>query len=162
MITNEEFEKIKQDYNSGNLQIGVDLTTVKKDMNAAGNKTSIYWEASFTIMMILSFCVGIYCVGAWGILYGIVFCIFLFSYIGLCSINYKNKNLSFVICIIGLIVAFFFPLKIMILLVFTFFNFISVYLYYIYIRQETIKLILNHIELLDTYLQEGTIILKYK
>lgn len=162
MITDEEFEKIKQDYNAGTLQIGIDLAVVKKDMNMTGNKTSVYWNISFTIMMLLSFFVGIYCIGGWGILYGIVFSILLFSYIGTCSINYKNKDLSLIINIIGLIVSFFFTWKIAILLIFVFFNFISVYLYYIYIKQESIRLILSHIELLEGYLKDGVITFKYK
>lgn len=163
MITEEEFEKIKEDYHSGLLQIGTDLATVRKDMNIAGNKISIFWSASFTIAMFLSYVVGIFCIGGWGILYGIVFSIILSSYIGSCSINLTtNKQLIFVISIIGAIVAFFFPLKITILLVFTFFNFISVYLYYIYIKQEAIKLMLSHIELLEGYLQDGVVVLKYK
>lgn len=162
MLTKEAFEKIKKDYKAGILQIGVDLAIVKKDMNMAGNKTSIFWSASFTIMMVISFIVGIYCIGGWGILYGIIFCILLSYYIGVCSLNFKNKDLLVIIFIVGIIVAFFLPLKIFILLVFSFFNFISVYMYYIYIRQEAIKLALNYIEILDAYLQDGVIVLKYK
>ena len=162
MLTKEEFEKIKEDYNNGKLQIGIDLATVRKDMNMAGNKTSIFWSASFTIMMLLSFVIGIFCIGGWGILYGIVFSVLLSSYIGMCSMNFKNKDLFVIIFIVGIIVALFLPLKISILLVFTFFNFISVYMYYIYIRQEAIKLALNHIEILDAYLQDRVVVLRYK
>lgn len=162
MITNKEYEKIKRDYNSKLLRIDINLAVIRKDMNMAGNKTSIYWSASFTIMMLLSFVIGIYCIGALGILYGIFLCIFLLSYIGICSINSKFKDWIFIISFVGVIVAFFLPLKIAILLVFAFFNFISVYLYYMYIQQEAINLIFNHVELFEAYLQSNVIVLKYK
>ncbi len=55
MITDEEFEKLKQEYYAGKIQIGVELSLARKNMNQAGNKTSIIWFASFTIAMLLSF-----------------------------------------------------------------------------------------------------------
>lgn len=57
MLTDEEFEKIKEEYNMGNIQIGVELSLASKNMNDAGNKVSLLWNSSFTIMMIISFIV---------------------------------------------------------------------------------------------------------
>lgn len=160
MFTNEEYEKIKQKYDLKELKIGVDLSLARKSMNGAGNKTSIIWNSSFFIMMIISFLIGIYSLGIWGILYGIIFSILLYSYIGICSINYKNKNISFIINIVGLVISFFFTWKISLLLVFTFFNFISVYLFYSYIGQEMIRLALNNKSVFITAMEEGIIIIK--
>lgn len=81
---------------------------------------------------------------------------------GTCSINYKNKDLSFVINIVGLIISFFFTWKIALLLVFTFFNFISVYLYYSYLREEMIRLVLNNKELFIASIEEHIISIKQK
>ena len=55
MITDEEFEKIKQEFESSNIEIGVELSLARKNMNAAGNTVSIIWSSSFTIMIIISF-----------------------------------------------------------------------------------------------------------
>ena len=55
MITDEEFKKIKQEYKSSNIEIGVDLSLTRKNMNAAGNTISLIWSSSFTLMIILSF-----------------------------------------------------------------------------------------------------------
>lgn len=57
MITDEEFERIKEEYNIGNIQIGVELSLARKNINDAGNKVSLLWSSSFTIMMIFSFCI---------------------------------------------------------------------------------------------------------
>lgn len=54
-----QFENLKQEYNSRNLEIGVDLSLARKAMNDAGNITSIIWNSSFTIAMIISFIIRI-------------------------------------------------------------------------------------------------------
>lgn len=160
MLTDEEFDKIKQKYYDRKILIGVELSLARKTINEAGNKASILWNCSFTIMIIISFILGIYSLGGLGFLYGIIFGILLYSYIGICSINYKNKNISFIINIIGLVISFFFTWKISLLLVFTFLNFISIYLYYEYIRQEMINLVLNNKSIFIASIEEGIVIIK--
>lgn len=55
MITDEEFKKIKQEYKASKIEIGVDLSLTRKNMNAAGNTISLIWGGSFTLMIVISF-----------------------------------------------------------------------------------------------------------
>lgn len=157
MITEEDFEKIKRDYSAGNIQIGINLSEARKLLISAGNKTSAVWFSSFTIMILLSFIIGLLCLGGWGILYGIIFSICTTVYIGNCSIGGKTKQILFAICIVGLISAFFFEFRITIILIFLFFNLLSVCLYYDYIREEILNKIFLKKEILTALLEEQII-----
>ena len=55
MITNEEFENIKSEYQKGNLKIGVELSNGRKFLiDIAKDTTCLIWTASLTLIMIIS------------------------------------------------------------------------------------------------------------
>lgn len=159
-LTNEEYQEIVEDYNSGKLKIFIELSLARKLLNSMDSTTTIIWNSSFTIATILSFFVGIYSIGLIGIAYGILFSIIFSSYIGLCSIEYKYKKTIYIISLIGLGISFLFPWKIMLLLIFTFGNFASVYLFYSYISDEIIKLSMSSKRMFMANIEDGIIICK--
>lgn len=160
MITDEEFKKIKQDYNAGRIQIGVNLSAARNLLRSVGNTSSILWSSSFTIAILLSFVIGCLCIGGWGVLYGIIFSISITIYISNCSIEGNVKNILHIIAIVGLIIAFFFELRIAIMLVFLFFNLLSVYWYYEYIKKEILKKMFFRKDGFIALLEEQIIIIK--
>ncbi len=158
MITDEEFENIKQD---NNLKIGVELAKGRVFLiDAVKDTTCLVWGASFSIIMIISFFISIYCLGfLGGIIYAILFCLLYSGYIGVCSVNSNSKKIIYYISIAFLIISFAFELKITILSVFTCLSVISAYMFYNYILHRTIEEALKNKKVFEFLLESNTIIL---
>ena len=59
-----EFEYVKSQYEQKNLRIGVELAKGRVFLlDVVKDTTCLIWGASFTIIMIISFFISIYCLG---------------------------------------------------------------------------------------------------
>ena len=156
-----EFEYVKSQYEQKNLRIGVELAKGRVFLlDVVKDTTCLIWGASFTIIMIISFFISIYCLGfLGGIIYAIIFCLLYSCYICICSINTNSKKFIYYFSIIFLIISFAFELKITILSIFTCLSIMSAYLFYNYILQRIVQEALKNKEVFSFLLESNTIIL---
>lgn len=139
-ITDEEYQKIIENYNNGKIILGVDLAKARQFLCDTGNKNSIIGQ--IIISFVFPICIigtSIYSFGGWGILYSLIAILFYWSYMGICSMPLKTKRTIYIICLIGLIISFFFGFKITLTLATTFLSLIFSYLFYENIKSEIIK-----------------------
>lgn len=156
-----DFEYVKSQYEQKNLKIGVELAKGRVFLlDVVKDTTCLIWGASFTIIMIISFFISIYCLGfLGGIIYAIIFCLLYSCYIGICSINTNSKKFIYYFSIIFLIISFAFELKITILSIFTCLSIMSAYLFYNYILQRIVQEALKNKKVFSFLLESNTIIL---
>ena len=156
-----EFEYVKSQYEQKNLRIGVELAKGRVFLlDVVKDTTCLIWGASFTIIMIISFFISIYCLGfLGGIIYAIIFCLLYSCYIGICSINTNSKKFIYYFSIIFLIISFAFELKITILSIFTCLSIMSAYLFYIYIQERIVQEALKNKEVFSFLLEGNTLLL---
>lgn len=154
-----DFEYVKSQYEQKNLKIGVELSRAREFLtNIIQDKTCIIWGASFSLIMIISFFVSIYCLGfVGGLIYAIVFCILYSCYMGICSINSEFKKIVYYISIGFLIISFAFELKITILSVFTCLCIISIYLFYNYVLQKSVEEALKNKDVFEFLIENRVI-----
>lgn len=160
-MLDSDFEYLKSQYKQKNLKIGVELSEGRKFLtNIVQDKTCIIWGATFSLIMILSFFVSIYCLGfLGGIIYALVFNLLYSCYLGICSINNKFKKFIYYLSIAILIISFAFELKITILTVFTCLSIMSAYLFYNYILGRIVEEAFKNKEFFTTLLEDRMIIL---
>ena len=162
IVTDDEFENIKSQYNKNNFKIGVELSEGRKFLiDIVKDAVCLVWGASFTLIMILSFFVAIYALGfIGGILYAIAFCLLYSVYMGICSLNAQIKQIIYYIAIGFMFVSLTFEWKLTVLSFFTCLSIMWSYLFYNYILQKVVHEALRDKRIFEFLLENNIIILK--
>ncbi len=161
VLTNEEFENIKSEYQKNNIKIGVELSEGRKFLiDIVKDTICLVWGASFTLIMLISFFIAIYALGfIGGILYAIVFCILYSVYMGICSLNAQIKQIIYYIAIGFILISLTFEWKLTVLTLFTCLSIMWSYLFYTYVLKKVVYEALKDKKFFEFLMENNIIVL---